>query len=72
MSLCVVQIPNATGGNRLQASTVQPCDGTLLLTAEDLDSHLTAYEVSLFIAGATTLYGLAFIFKLGRQTMGLR
>ncbi|MBP7662322.1 MAG: hypothetical protein KA770_00455 [Shewanella sp.] len=68
MSLCVIPDDNGT----LLYSSVEPCAGYLLISAQDLDSHLTAYEVALFIAGAVSLYGMAFIFKLGRQTMGLR
>ena len=68
MTLCVIPDENGT----LVYSSVEPCAGYLLVSAQDLQPHLSAYEVGLFIAGAVSLYGTAFIFKLGRQTMGLR
>jgi len=56
----------------LVVSESQPCTTYYLVEADDLQSQLSAYEVGLFIAGAISLYGMAFVFKLGRQTFGLR
>lgn len=77
MALCVDAVSDngvgvaPTDSLILVLSKSSTCDFYLIET-KDLQSHLSAYEVGLFIAGATTLYCLAFIFNLARKSMGLR
>lgn len=77
MALCaeskLVKVgPSTTTEPVLVVSQQSVCSTYYLVEADDLQSQLSAYEVGLFIAGAVSLYGMAFVFKLGRQTFGLR
>lgn len=70
MALCVVEVPNGLNGTRLQVSTIEPCNGYLLVEAKQLDNHLTSAEVFALFSAFAGLYAIAFVIKLLRRQFG--
>jgi hypothetical protein len=71
LALCVVE--KTVGLNSTKFLSVvdeNPCTGFLLLSEQDLQSHLSFNEVSLLFGAAASLYALVYVFKLSRRLLG--